>query len=303
MKRLAIAAIAVAVLLSCGVASACTSFASYGDTTYYGMNFDYPEGFPVRLMVDSVGRDRIFHLAFMRDGRPIRTSGMSTRGLMASTQELYPQEPGSWSTGPGELFIWEVYHRALNDFENVKQVRELLATKRVVQPAQGKNLHVLVADAHGGALVVEPGDDSNTVTPIDGDYIVMTNFCIGDLAHNEPMEIPGFGNDRYVTARDYLEEHARTLDLDGAFEVLRRTSWHYTRASVVFAPERGEAYVAFERDFDRIVRVSIGEATAETYAGYDEPASWRIGRRGLSADAATGADPDFIARLRRLFGL
>jgi hypothetical protein len=302
VRRLPIAAVAVAAVLSCCTASACTSFASYGDTTYYGMNFDYPQGFPVRIFVDSAGGERIFHLAFMRDGRPRRTAGMNSRGLMSATQELYPVERGVSTTGPDEMFIWEVYFRALNDFESVQEVSELLETTRVVQPGHGKNLHVLVADAVGGALVVEPGEESNTITPIDGEYIVMTNFCIGDLAHSEPMEIPGFGNDRYVVARDYLEGHARTLDLDGAFEVLRLTSWHYTQASVVFSPRRGEAYVCFDRDFDRIVRVSIEDATAETYSGYDEPATWRIGRLGLAASAFDDPDQGLIARVRRWLG-
>jgi len=302
VRHLATAVIAAAVVLSCGVVSACTSFASYGDTTYYGMNFDYAEGFPLRLLVDASGAERVFHLAFMRDGRPIRTSGMNGHGLMSATQELYPEEPGVSSTGPDDLFIWEVYFRALNGFDSVEQVTELLSTKRVVQPARGPNLHVLVADAHGGALVVEPGRETNMVTPIDGGFIVMTNFCVGDLEHSEPMEIPGAGNDRYVVARDYLEEYAHSLDLEGAFEVLERTSSYWTRASMVFVPERGEVYVAFERDFDRIVRISIEEATAETYSGYDGPATWRIGPRGLAATALDGPNPGLLSRVKRWLG-
>lgn len=303
VRQVATAILAAAAVLSCGVASACTSFASYGDTTYYGMNFDYDAGFPLRIFVDSSDGRQIFHLAFMRDGRPIRTSGMNSSGLMSAIQELYPEEPGASSTGPDELFIWEIYFRALDEFDGADDVTELLATKRVIQHDRGRNLHVIVADPHGGALVVEPGKSANTVTSIDGEYIVMTNFCVGDLAENEPEEVPGVGIDRYVAARDYLSEHAESLDLEGAFEVLRLTSWDWTRASMVYAPESGEVYLALDRDFETTYRVSLEARTVETHSGHDEPATWRVGRRGLPTTALDDPDPGFLARVKHMLGL
>jgi hypothetical protein len=303
VRALGLAIVAAAVAFSSGAALACTSFASYGDETYYGMNFDYDAGFPLRIFVDSSEAGPVFHLAFMSGDRPIRTSGMNGRGLMSCIQELYPEERGASSAGPDEIFLWEVYYRALNEFESVDEVNGLLATRRVIQSDRGRNLHVIVADAHGGALVVEPGDDANRVTGIDGGYIVMTNFCVGDLAENRPEEIPGVGIDRYVAARDYLEEHSETLDLEGAFEVLRLTSWDATRASMVYAPERGEVHLALERDFDRIFRISLSAGTVETYPGSDESATWKIGRLGLPTEELRNPDAGFITRLRRLLGI
>ncbi len=300
LKWYAALLVIAAALLSHGAASACTSFASYGEETYYGMNFDYDAGFPLRIFIDSSDGEKIFHLAFMLENRPIRTSGMSTRGLFSAIQELYPEEPGVPSAGPDELFVWQLYMRALDEFDRVEQATDLLATKRVVQAEWGRNLHLVIADAEGGAIVVEPGEETNTITPIDGESIVMTNFCVGDFVGSESEGIFGVGADRYVGARDYLEEHADSLDLEDAFEVLERTSWNRTRASMVFVPGSGEVYLAFERDFDRILRVSLESRTVKTCAGYDEPASWRVGALGLPATAFDDPKPGFLARVRRL---
>jgi hypothetical protein len=296
------AIIAASVVLACGPASACTSFASYGDTTYFGMNFDYDTGFPLRLHVDRPAGEPIFHLGFMRDGRPIRTAGMNWHGLMSATQELYPVGPGTSSEGPDEVFIWRVYFHALGHCDRVERVVEFVDDRRLVQPHAGPNLHVIVADASGAAAVFEPGDDGNAITELKGGSIVMTNFCVADLAHSEPEEIDGVGVDRYVTARDYLEEHAPTLDLAGAFEVLELTSWSCTRASMVFAPDRGEVLVAFDREFDRIYRVSLEAGTVERHSGFDRPASWRIGPRGLAVAALDDPDPSLIERVKRWLG-
>ena len=302
MRPSAFVVVVAVTVLSCGVASACTSFASYGEETYYGMNFDYDASFPLRIFVDSSDGEWIFHLAFRMEDRPIRTSGMSSRGLFSAIQELYPEEPGAPSAGPDELFMWQVYSQALDEFDRVEQVTELLATRRVIQHDLGRNLHVIVADPEGGAVIVEPGEGANTITPIDGEFIVMTNFCVGDLAHSELGEIAGVGIDRYVVARDYLEEHSASLDLNGAFEVLDRTSWNWTRASMVFVPGKGEVYVAFDRDFDRVYRVSLDARTVETHWGFDEAAAWSVGPRGLAAEALDDADPGFVARVRHWLG-
>ena len=228
---------------------------------------------------------------------------MSSRGLFSAIQELYPEEPGVPSAGPDELFMWEVYFQALTGFERIEQVTELLATKRVVQHDRGRNLHVIVADPEGGAVVVEPGENANTITTIDGEFIVMTNFCVGDFVGSESEGIFGVGADRYVVARDYLEEHASSLDLAGAFEVLERTSWDCTRASMVLAPERGEVYLALDRDFDTIFRISLEAMTVETYSGCDRPATWSIGHLGLPTKALEELNPGFMARVRRLLGI
>jgi len=303
VKHLAAIAVVVVAALSCGAASACTSFAAYGDTTYYGMNFDYGAEFPLRLHVDSPEGGPVFHLAFERDGRPVRTAGMNSRGLMSAVQELYPPRPGTSAEGPGELYIWRVYFEALAHFDRAEDVATFVGTRRLIQPSAGPNLHAIVADPAGTALVVEPGEERNAITTIDGGYIVMTNFPVCALEHSAPEEIPGVGIDRYVAARDYLEEHAESLDLEGAFEVLERTSWTFTRASMVFAPESGEVYVAFDRDYDKVYRISLASRTVETYRGFAEPATWRIGPRGLAAAALNDPHPGLVTRVRRWLGL
>jgi hypothetical protein len=294
--------VCVALMAVTGPARACTSFAAYGEKTYYGMNFDYPQEFEVRFFIDSVDDMKIFHMAFMQGRHPIRTAGMNSSGLFSAVQELYPEEPGHASAGPDSLYTWQLYFRALNEFESVEDVTTLLASHRIVQHPS-KTLHVFVADADGRAIVVEDGENANRITPIEGTYHVMTNFCVADFVGAEPGEIAGVGAERYIAADAYLNDHGDAMTIDRAFEVLRQTAWRLTRTSMVFDPAEGSVYLALERDFDRIFRVSIEDGTIEAFSGHDEPATWHVGRLGTKATELASGRPGVLARLRGLIGL
>jgi len=301
MRTLFLTLLLSAVLTAPFASHACTGFAVYSEQALYGMNFDHDTSVPVRLLIDESEGTRAFHLAFVMGPRNMpRTAGMNEHGLFASDQELHPMVGGASMPGPGEQCAWQLYAQALSEFATVSDVDEHLKTHRMVN-CPGVTLHLLFADPSGRAMIVEPGDDDDIIIPIERDYIVMTNFPNCEFAGSELDDVHGVGADRYQIAHEYLEEHFEGFDVSDGLELLKRSSSRWTRCSMVFDPVAGEVYVALEGDFAKILRVSIEDATIETYSGFDEHASWRLGRLGVSTAELAGEDPGLMDRIIRFF--
>jgi hypothetical protein len=124
------------------------------------------------------------------------------------------------------------------------------------------------------------------ITRIEDDFIVMTNFPNADFADASHAEVEGVGADRYKLAYEHILDNLETFDVETGLEVLERavsTADYATLSSMVFDPERSEVYIALDRDFTRIWKVSIGDEIIETYAGFDRFESMRLDASGVLA--------------------
>jgi hypothetical protein len=216
---------------------------------------------------------------------------------------LFPEGPETVSPGPGEVYPWQLYQRALFEFERVKEVAGYISDKQVVHWRIG--LHDFFADVHGDAMVVEAGDGENVITRIEGDFLVMTNFPNGEFAGDSYKNVRGAGADRYRIAYETIADHIATFDVDRGLETLQNavSSGEYaTQTSMVFAPERGEVYIALKQDFDRIWRVSILDGTIETYAGFDNSRKMNLNQVGVSASSLAKTSPRVTWRHAILLG-
>jgi hypothetical protein len=270
---------------------ACTSFAVYSDETFYGMNFDYPDT-EVQFTIEPSGDLKAFQMKFADGEGFAATVGMNSAGLFSSCQMLFPEVPQAASRGSNDVYPWEVYRQALFDAERVKEVTEFISDKRVIQGSV--TLHDLFADPQGDAMVVEAGDKENIVTRIEGDFIVMTNFPNGDLAGQSYKNAEGVGGDRYKIAYENISDHLTTFDVQRGLETLEKAALSgefSTQASLVFAPERGEIYVALKRDFSKIWKVSLVDETIETYSGFGRSRRMNLGPDGVTASDLTRESP------------
>jgi hypothetical protein len=267
-----------------GSALACTSFAVYSDETLYGMNFDYPD-VEIRFTINTAGDLRVFQMEFEQDDGWSPTVGMNSAGLFASCQMLFPEVEGSAETSENEVFTWEVYRRALYDFVTVEDVEQYLNDRRVVH--WSVTLHDLIADPHGDAMVVEPGETANVITRIDGDFIVMANFPNGEFVSQSYEDVSGVGADRYKAAYRHILDHLREFGRTEALEALERavqlSGGYSTLCSMVFDPARNEVLIALRRDFDRIWKVSLEDGTIETHRGSGRSWKAQLGPAGVTA--------------------
>ena len=262
---------------------ACTSFAVYADETFYGMNFDYPD-VELRFTILPSGDRKVFQMEFAQGDDFSMTVGMNSAGLFSSCQMLFPEAPATTSTGPSDLYPWQLYEEALFNMESVKEVTEFISDRRVIH--WSVTLHDLFADVYGDAMVVEAGGTKNVITRIEDDFMVMTNFPNGEFAGQSYTDVEGVGADRYKIAHENISDHIDTFDVDLGLETLEKAALSgefSTQSSMVFDPERGQVCIALERDFSKIWKVSIADETIETFSGFGQTRKTALDASGVLA--------------------
>lgn len=250
---------------------ACTSFAVYTDKTFYGMNFDYEPFRELKFCIDTRKDIKTFDMQLQWEGGFTPIVAMNTKGLFGNLQMLFPEVPAKASIDPGELRISELLSESTTTLGSCQDVIDVMSDYKIVMGTV--SLHSLYADVYGDAMVVEVGQKDNVITKIEGNFIVMTNFPINEVADKPYENVYGAGSDRYKTAYAYLAEHANTFDLDDGFYLLKSVvsqGMSATRCSMVFDPENNDVYIALEGNFDMIWKISLESETVETFKGFDE---------------------------------
>jgi hypothetical protein len=303
MNRRTIAAVVLTAALVGGIvhaATACTGFAVYSGRTLYGMNFDYPPN-EIRFSIEEHEAGALFLGEFRMGEFWARTVGMNEHGLFASDQMVSPARATTNDPTSDELYVWNAFYDGLRANESVSEVLDWIGDRRLVQQPD-LWLHNLYADPTGGAAIVEAGIAGNVITPIEGPFLVMTNFHNGDFRGLDLRSIVGDGAERYRVAYRHIAENLEGFDIDDAFETLRRTSTSTgnfkTRYSLVFDPEALEIYVALERDYDRIWRISLTGRTIETYRGFDRHHVLTLDDSGITGPDLQGYAGDEAVAVR-----
>jgi hypothetical protein len=270
-------------------AAACTSFAVYSDMPWYGMNFDYYSTTPFLVSIvqeDGIG---LFFMAYLSGNRYVPTVGINEAGLFASTQLLYHNETiVDIDPGDDSLYMYQLFVDSLVGLDQVSQVREIAATRQIVDAYPYRPTHNLFADPTGEAIVVEAIGGKTTVTEVEDGFLIMTNFPNGRFAGKSCDEVKGIGADRYITAHDAISQAKDSFGLQEALAVLHDTAQPHsamcpTLCSLVFDPSGRYVYVVIYQDFERIWRVSLEEEIIETYSGFSEHVSLPLGQDAISS--------------------
>ncbi|MCX5973719.1 MAG: hypothetical protein NTU59_03410 [Coprothermobacterota bacterium] len=244
------------------------------------MNFDYPPR-ELRFRLIWKNERQVFRMEFPQEGAWYSTVGMNSDGVFSSVQMLLPEWPAV-QAGPDQMYIWRVSDYALEETSSASQTMDLLSSLRVVEGQT--SLHTLIADSQGNAFVLEPGAEKNRITPIQGKFLLMANFSLADFAGKDFRQTRGAGADRYQKAWAYIAETLDRFDATQAFETLRRAQSDgdfSTLCSMVFLPNRSEVFIALNRDFSKIWRVSLRDETVSTYQGFAGSGELSVTERGV----------------------
>ncbi len=267
---------------------ACTSFAAYSNQVYYGMNFDFAN-LPMKFLISVNGDIRTFHLAFERTFGELKffvnTAGMNDKGLFSSCQELHPGNEHPSEKTDANMFTFELYE-AIASCRSVKEIEKISRNHPLVD-MPGITLHNLFADTSGRAIVTEAADLETAITENKENFMVMTNFPNHSMVGKNYKEANGKGDERYIICHEYLQKHASDFNIDKGFQLLAMSTnkdpLYPTTCSMVFDPQKGEVYISLERNFSKILKLSIEKSTIETFRGYETDISWPIpiGTEGL----------------------
>lgn len=250
---------------------ACSSFALYGDVVLYGMNWDYYTDHDAIFTVDDADGMKVFKLIDANEGfSPV---GMNSEGVFCSMQNVYPEESfDPHDSKLANISMKDLFKQALYECGSLEEAKEYLADKRLNYSMV--QLHDMIADSKGNAMIAEAGRKSNMYTELQGDFLVMTNFSNYYFKDKKYNEIYAQTSDRYITAHDYILKNKDSFDIDKGFRLLQNIVWtgtYTTRCSFVFDPNDKAVYIAADRDFEKLWKVSLENETIETYKGFEKP--------------------------------
>ena len=254
----------------------CTSFAVYSqEKAIYGMNFDSND-IDLKLKVNSYNDMNLFYFSGLLDNKYRDIAGFNSEGLFICTQAVEYSPGFKSSCNENNWFAFDIFDEALKKTRKTSDFFEIL-NKRVISYPRNPlfpdlGLHTIIADITGDAFVLEEGIDTNTLSKINNDFIIMTNFPNGDFQETNYDKIYGCGADRYICAHEYICNNIHSFGINEAFEVLKRTSQDTTSqaptlCSIVFEPLKNEAYISFKVDFDKKWKISIIEKTIQSSDG------------------------------------
>ena len=250
----------------------CTSFAVYSqEKAIYGMNFDTAD-IDLKLKVNSYNDMNLFYFSGLLDNQYRDIAGFNSEGLFICTQAVEYSPGFKSSCKENDWFAFDIFDEALKKTSKTSNFFEIL-NKRVISYPRNPlfpdlGLHSIIADKTGDAFILEDGIDTNIISKINNDFIIMTNFPNGDFQETNYCKIYGCGADRYICAHEYIDNNIHSFGINEAFEVLRKTSQENTLCSIVFEPLKNEVYISFKKDLSKKWKISIVEKTIQSLDGF-----------------------------------
>jgi hypothetical protein len=250
----------------------CTSFAVYGqEKIIYGMNFDNDD-IDLKLKINSYNDKNIFKFSGLMENKYVDIAGVNSDGIFICTQAVEYSPGFKSSCDENDWFAFDIFDEALKKTRITSEFFEIL-NKRVISYPRNPTfpnlgLHTIITDKRGDAFILEEGNDTNIVSPIHNDFIIMTNFPNGDFKEANYNKVYGIGADRYICAHEYIHNNIHSFGINEAFEVLSKTCQEDTRCSIVYEPLKNEVYISFKKDLSKRWKISIMEKTIQSLDGF-----------------------------------
>lgn len=252
----------------------CTSFAVYRqEKAIYGMNFD-TDDIDLKLKVYSYNDMNLFYFSALLDNKYRDIAGFNSEGLFICTQAVEYGPGFKASCDENDWFAFDILDEVLKktrkstEFFDILNKRVISFPRNPLYPDLG--LHTMIADKTGDAFILEEGNDTNIISPIDthNDFIIMTNFPNGDFKDSNYNEVFGIGADRYICAHEYIHNNILSFGINEAFEVLNKTSQKNTLCSIVYEPLKNEIYISFKKDLSKKWKISLMDKTIQSLDGF-----------------------------------
>jgi len=246
---------------------ACSLFAALGsqDGALYGRNFDWDHSPALLLFTNPPGRfasvsmvdiaylvpedkqDHLTELPLVERTELLAApywpfDGMNEHGLVigmaAVPDSQVPQEPGR--DGIGSLGI---IREMLDHARDVDEALALMENYNIIME-DGPQLHYLLADTSGRAVLVELYDGELKQIPSSQPWHAATNFTLSAVAGDSSGHCP-----RYDTLTQRLAETNGKLTQTQAMDLLSAVAQPGTQWSVVYGIASGSVSVAMGREY------------------------------------------------------
>ena len=250
----------------------CTSFAVYSQQKpVYGMNFD-TDDIDLKLKVNSYKDKNLFYFSGFAGNKYRDIAGFNSEGLFICTQAVDYGPGFKAGCDENDWFAFDAFDEALKETKKASEFFEILNKRVIAYPRNplypDLGLHTIIADKTGDAFILEEGSNTNAVSPIHNDFIVMTNFPNGKFKETNYKEVHGIGADRYICAYEYSNNNIDSFGINEAFEVLNKTSQENTLCTIVYEPLKNEIYISFKKDLRKKWKISLMDKTIQSLDGF-----------------------------------
>jgi hypothetical protein len=124
------------------------------------------------------------------------------------------------------VFAFDIFDESLKETKKASEFLGFLNSRKIVFPNNplfpGFGLHTIIADKYGDAFILEEGIDTNIISKIMNDFIIMTNFPNGAFQELNYDKVYGCGADRYICAHKYISNNINSFGINEAFEVIKK---------------------------------------------------------------------------------
>lgn len=255
----------------------CSLFAALGDPQHslYGRNFDWSyspalllfthptEGYESVSMVDLAylfnveDYDRLVELPddqklALLDSPYLPFDGMNEAGLVVAMAAVpagnVPDDPGKAS-----IDSLAIMREVLDAAATVDEAK-VIFQKYNIDFGPGPDLHYLVADRNGNALLVELSGGQIVFYENDQPWYLATNFLV-DQAGDHPERMCS----RYKAIQEELEASVGALSTGDAMDLLSKVSQagsYPTQWSVVYSLVDGQVHLVLGRQYDDVLTFS-----------------------------------------------
>lgn len=130
----------------------------------------------------------------------------------------------------------------------------------------------------------------------------MTNLPHYEFIGKNYTSVYGVGSERYQTAYEYILNHKAAFNLNDGIEALKQTAQsngdYPTQISLLFDPVSMEVYFCLKQNYSRVWKVSLKNETLETYSGFIENRTQKLGPTAITASQllteATGIEENSL---------
>ena len=248
---------------------ACSLFAALGDDQEFkfGRNFDWeyspglllftnpPDGYASVSMVDiaylgfevqdfdKLHELELVELAPLLDAPNWPFDGMNEAGL-AIGMAAVPSAQMNPDPEKSSLGSLEIMRRILDDAANVHEAVSIMESYNI-DFRMGPDLHYLIADQSGEAVLVEFFEGEMHINPNDNPWHLATNFLTSSMNSTQGQCA------RYDKISDTMLETGGNLSPLSASELLSSVSQNNTQWSMVYNLQSGIIQVTMDRQFDQ----------------------------------------------------
>ena len=192
----------------------CTSIVSNGKKTLVGWNLDLLD-MEYKVVAE---RDKVYIAVMDATEGWMPLFGANARGDFVAMPTCWPHNARSNPASFDQPNIILLDIDLLLGKRTLQEIKEI-AERGNVCSVSGVTFQSQLSDKEGNVLQIVPGQGMRYLERPP--YSIMTNFS---PFKGTAEQHPWMGLDRYLTATEMLEQGYRDLDVQGCFEILKRTA-------------------------------------------------------------------------------